>query len=99
MTCPCGSSAFLNAPYGTNIPHPQIVPIPQGGRTYYLLITFNGTQYYENVLGYGTHGDLIIMRAAQTGEGLRVPPNRHHGVPAAGRAGVTERTPVQAAPP
>ena len=90
---------FLNAPYGTNIPHPQIVPIPQGGRTYYLLITFNGTQYYESVLGYGTHGDLIIMRAAQTVKGYEFPPNRHHGVPAAGRAGVTERTPVQAAPP
>jgi hypothetical protein len=65
---------FLDAPYGTNIPHPQIVPIPEGGRTYYLMITFNGTQYFEPVLGYGTHGDFIVMRAAQTVRGYEFPP-------------------------
>lgn len=55
----------LNAPYGTNIPHPQIVPIPDGDGTQYLLITFNGTPFHEPVLGYGTHGDFIVMRASQ----------------------------------
>jgi hypothetical protein len=65
---------FLDAPYGTNIPHPQIVPIPARDRTSYLMITFDGTQYFEPVLGYGTHGDLIVMRAAQTVGGHEFPP-------------------------
>jgi hypothetical protein len=56
----------LKAPYGTNIPHPQIVPISEGGQTSYLLLTFNGAQYHENTLGYGTHGDFVVMRAKQT---------------------------------
>jgi hypothetical protein len=56
---------YLDAPYGTNIPHPQVVPVPDGaGGTTWLLITFDGTQFYEPVLGYGTHGDLIVMRAS-----------------------------------
>jgi hypothetical protein len=62
-------AGFLRAPYGTNIPHPQVVPIPEKGRTAYLLITFDGTSFHEEVLGYGTHGDVIVMRAAQTREG------------------------------
>jgi hypothetical protein len=60
---------FLKAPYGSNIPHPQVVPIFKRGQTSYLLITFEGTQYHEKLLGYGTHGDIIIMRAAQTRQG------------------------------
>jgi hypothetical protein len=65
---------FLDAPYGTNIPHPQIVPVSDRGRTRYLMITFDGTQYFEPVLGYGTHGDLIVMRADQTVGGHEFPP-------------------------
>ncbi|MFD1149918.1 hypothetical protein [Saccharothrix hoggarensis] len=49
----------LDAPYGTNIPHPMLLPV---GREWWL-ITFDGTQYAEPVLGYGGHGDLILMRA------------------------------------
>jgi hypothetical protein len=49
----------LNAPYGTNIPHPMLVRI--GGRWW--LTTFDGTQYAEDVLGYGGHGDFILMQA------------------------------------
>jgi hypothetical protein len=49
----------LHAPYGTNIPHPMLVRI--GGRWW--LPTFDGTQYAEDVLGYGGHGDFILMRA------------------------------------
>jgi hypothetical protein len=60
---------FLKAPYGSNIPHPQVIPISDRGQTTYLLITFEGTQYHEELLGYGTHGDLIVMRAAQTRRG------------------------------
>lgn len=50
----------LDAPYGTNIPHPQIVERPDGG---WLMVTFDGTQYAEDVLGYGGHGDVVIMSA------------------------------------
>jgi hypothetical protein len=60
---------FLKAPYGSNIPHPQVIPISDRGQTTYLLITFEGTQYHEKLLGYGTHGDLVIMRATQTTRG------------------------------
>jgi hypothetical protein len=49
----------LDAPYGTNIPHPMLVRV--GGRWW--MITFNGTQYAEPVLGYGGHGDFILMRS------------------------------------
>jgi hypothetical protein len=56
---------FLHAPYPTNIPHPMVFPvaIPGHPRTRYLLVTFNGTQYHESVLGYGTHGDFFVMEA------------------------------------
>ena len=50
----------LDAPYGTNIPHPQLVPLADGG---HLLVTFDGTQYFEDVLGYGSHGDVLVMRS------------------------------------
>ncbi len=49
----------LDAPYGTNIPHPMVV---HARGTWYLL-TFDGTQYAEPVLGYGGHGDFIVMTA------------------------------------
>jgi hypothetical protein len=48
----------LQAPYLTNIPHPQLVADPRGG---WWLVTFDGTQFAENVLGYGGHGDLVVM--------------------------------------
>ena len=48
----------LDAPYGSNIPHPQLVPRPDGS---WLMITFEGTQYAEPLLGYGTHGDVLMM--------------------------------------
>ena len=50
----------LDAPYETNIPHPQLVPLEGGG---HLLVTFDGTQYAERVMGYGGHGDVLIMRS------------------------------------
>lgn len=49
----------LNAPYGTNIPHPMLVRV--GDRWW--LPTFDGTQNAEDVLGYGGHGDFILMRS------------------------------------
>ena len=53
----------LDAPYLTNIPHPQIVPLPSGG---HLLVTFDGTPYAKRKLKYGTHGDVVIMRSVDS---------------------------------
>ncbi len=50
----------LDAPYGNNIPHPQLVPMPDGS---WLLLTFDGTPFAPKRLGYGTHGDVVVMRA------------------------------------
>ena len=47
----------LDAPYGTNIPHPMVFRY----RNRYWMVTFDGTQFAEPVLGYGTHGDFIVM--------------------------------------
>lgn len=64
---------YLEAPHPTNIPHPQIVPIRirRNGRTRtkYIMITFNGDQFFERVLGYGTHGNFFVMQADQTVRG------------------------------
>jgi hypothetical protein len=66
---------YLNAPHPTNIPHPVVVPIPLStGNTKYIMITFNGTQYYEPLLGYGTHGDFYVMEAAQVMRGYEFQP-------------------------
>ncbi len=51
----------LDAPYPTNIPHPQLVPDPRGG---WLMVTFDGTQHAEKVMGYGGHGDVVVMHSA-----------------------------------
>jgi hypothetical protein len=67
----------LDAPHPTNIPWPMVFPVPlRDHRDKWLLVTFNGTQYYENVLGYGTHGDVIVMRARPVTDGWEFPP-RH----------------------
>lgn len=64
----------LNAPYGTNIPHPMIIPVPERGSTRYVMVTFDGTQYQEPVLGFGTHGDFYVMTAPETRPGYEFPP-------------------------
>jgi hypothetical protein len=48
----------LSAAYPTNIPHPQLIPDPAGG---WFLVTFDGSQFAERVMGYGGHGDVVIM--------------------------------------
>ena len=50
----------LDAPYPSNIPHPQLVPDPGGG---WLLLTFDGTPWDEDVMGYGGHGDVVVMHS------------------------------------
>ncbi|WP_222266466.1 hypothetical protein [Modestobacter marinus] len=53
----------LAAPYGTNIPHPAVVRAGQGRRAPWWLLTFDGTAWHEDVLGYGTHGDFVVLGA------------------------------------
>ena len=70
---------YLDAPHPTNIPHPMIVPISittsgRRRRTKYIMITFNGDQFFERVLGYGTHGDFFVMQADQTVAGWEFSP-------------------------
>jgi hypothetical protein len=66
----------LDAPYGTNIPHPMVFPITERDRTHYMMVTFDGTQFAEPILGYGTHGDFLVMTAPQTRPGAEFPPHR-----------------------
>lgn len=49
----------LDAPYGTNLPHPQLFDLPDGGRA---MVTFDGRPYHRRRLGYGTHGSVVVMR-------------------------------------
>lgn len=52
----------LDAPYDTNIPHPQLVLVGRGQQgVQWIMITFDGTQYAERVLRYGGHGDVLVM--------------------------------------
>ena len=51
----------LQAPYGTNIPHPCIVRTTDDGP--WSMVTFDGTPWREDLLGYGTHGDLVVLAA------------------------------------
>ncbi|MGY1652065.1 hypothetical protein [Geodermatophilus sp. SYSU D01119] len=50
----------LAAPFGTNIPHAMVVPGGPDGATPWL-VTFDGTPWHGHLLGYGTHGDLVVM--------------------------------------
>ena len=52
----------LDAPHPTNIPWPMVFPVPTGdGRVRWVMVTFQGTQFNESLLGYGTHGDVVVM--------------------------------------
>ncbi|MCW2792604.1 MAG: hypothetical protein JWO76_1702 [Nocardioides sp.] len=42
-------------------PHPQLVADPVGG---WLLVTFDGTPYDRSTLGYGSHGDVVVLHSA-----------------------------------
>jgi hypothetical protein len=51
-------------PYPTNIPHPMITPLPdlpEQGDTKWIMLTFNETFFYIDFLGYGTHGNFVVM--------------------------------------
>lgn len=48
----------LDAPYPTNLPWPTLARVD--GR--WLMVAFNGMPSGGRLLGYGTHGDVVIMR-------------------------------------
>ncbi|WP_418059833.1 hypothetical protein [Pimelobacter simplex] len=48
----------IDAPYGTNIPHPQAIVRADGT---WLIITFDGTDRFAGTLGYGGHGDVVVL--------------------------------------
>ena len=50
---------LLDAPYPTNLPWPSLAHVDGG----WLMVTFNGRTQGEDLLGYGTHGDLVVMRS------------------------------------
>ncbi len=49
----------LDAPYPTNLPWPTLARVDDG----WLVVTFNGRPRGGTLLGYGTHGDLVVMRS------------------------------------
>jgi hypothetical protein len=49
----------LDAPYPTNLPWPTLARLDEG----WLMATFNGRPVGGKLLGYGTHGDLVVMRS------------------------------------
>jgi hypothetical protein len=52
----------LDAPHPSNIPWPMVFPTPgPRNRTRWMMVTFDGTAYHRDVLGYGTHGEVLVM--------------------------------------
>ncbi len=54
-----GDLGTLDAPYPTNLPWPSVAHVDDG----WLMATFNGRSAGGRLLGYGTHGDLVVMRS------------------------------------
>lgn len=50
---------LLDAPYPTNLPWPSLARVDGT----WLMATFNGRRAGGELLGYGTHGDLVVMRS------------------------------------
>jgi hypothetical protein len=51
----------LDAPYPTNIPHPTLLDRGDGR---WWMVTFDGTQYAQKTMGYGGHGDVVILEGS-----------------------------------
>ncbi|MBE7325872.1 hypothetical protein IEQ44_14560 [Nocardioides sp. Y6] len=50
----------LDAPYSTNLPWPTLARLADDS---WLMATFDGTPAGGEILGYGTHGDVVLMRS------------------------------------
>lgn len=56
----------LEAPYPTNIPWPTVIaPDEYRPGDEWSLVTFDGTPAGGRLAGYGTHGDVVVMRASR----------------------------------
>ncbi len=53
----------LDAPYPSNIPWPTLAQTDEG----WVMVTFNGTRAGGDLVGYGTHGDLVIATTSPPG--------------------------------
>ena len=51
----------LAAPYPSNIPWPTLVPLGEQ----WLLVGFDGEAYGGSLLGYGTHGSVVVSRSVE----------------------------------
>jgi hypothetical protein len=51
----------LDAPFLEGGPHPSVFPVPGDGRDW-MMLTFANVQFHEKVLGYGTEGDVVVLR-------------------------------------
>ena len=51
----------LDAPYPTNLPWPTIVETDGG----WALVMFDGTRAGGDLVGYGTHGDVVVATASR----------------------------------
>ena len=53
----------LDAPHPSNIPWPTVFPTPASrDRTRWMMVTFDGTAWYRDVLGYGSHGKVLVLQ-------------------------------------
>ncbi|MFC6286435.1 hypothetical protein ACFP3Q_18420 [Nocardioides sp. GCM10027113] len=52
----------LDAPYPTNLPWPTLVRERTRDGDGWLLVTFDGTPYGGRLVGYGSHGDVVLAR-------------------------------------
>ncbi|MGZ4452280.1 MAG: hypothetical protein ACXVD1_04940 [Nocardioides sp.] len=57
----------LDAPYPTNIPWPTLVPVTTDPDSELLMVGFDGSPWGGSLLGYGTHGDVVIARSVSPG--------------------------------
>lgn len=74
----------LDAPYGSNIPWPSVVRL-QAVPSEWAMLTFDGTEYGGPLPGYGTHGDVLVLRSAED-EQARLPLTQSSSVAASSSA-------------
>lgn len=58
----------LDADYLTNLPWPTLVSTGSSGAAT-VMVTFDGTPSGGKLLGYGTHGDVVVLSATQSSSG------------------------------
>lgn len=59
----CREVGTLDAPYPSNIPWPTL--LEHDGRA--LLVSFNGARYGGQLVGYGSHGEVVVLAGTDSG--------------------------------